>query len=186
MRIEPSKEVNYFLYNLGRIFVPFGIAFSVLLALSIFHGFEIMPKLMSVYGFYSLPFIDILPAFALGLGLGVHYLTVSLWLFAAETCEALFVAWNFDHLYRFNWFKRKVKQSRMKVFEKYIWFFDFRFIGVIFITIIPVAAAGAIIAPIVGRILGLSVKHTILAVMIGSALRFLFFILLIKGFFAVF
>lgn len=170
-----------FLINLAKIFMPFGIAFIILLAISIFYGFEVMPKLLSVYGLYSLPFFDILPAFALGVGLGLSYYLVSVWLFVAEVCEALFVALNFDHLKRFKWFRRKIKVSRRTVMEKHLWFFDFRILAVVFITIIPVAAAGSIIAPIVGRILGLGIKSTVAGVMIGSFLRFAFFILLIEG-----
>ncbi|PKG31671.1 small multi-drug export protein [Methanoregula sp.] len=106
-----------------------------------------------------------------GIALGIPWWYMALAIVAVDMIAALFMALNFDLLYRVPWLgpllSDLTKKTRQLLFS-HRWLASLWFFAVVLMVMVPVLGSGGVRGSIAGRLLGLSPLLTILAIGAGS------------------
>lgn len=106
-----------------------------------------------------------------GIALGIPWWYMALAIVAVDMIAALFMALNFDLLYRVPWLGPLLSDLTKKTRQLLIshrWLASLWFFAVVLMVMVPVLGSGGVRGSIAGRLLGLSPLLTILAIGAGS------------------
>lgn len=106
-----------------------------------------------------------------GIALGIPWWYMALAIVAVDLIAALFMALNFELLYRVPWLgpllSDLTKKTRLFL-SSHRWLASLWFFAVVLMVMVPVLGSGGVRGSIAGRLLGLSTLLTLLAVVAGS------------------
>lgn len=106
-----------------------------------------------------------------GIALGIPWWYMALAIVAVDMIAAIFMALNFDLLYRVPWLGPLLSDLTKKTRQLLIshrWLASLWFFAVVLMVMVPVLGSGGVRGSIAGRLLGLSPLLTILAIGAGS------------------
>ena len=107
----------------------------------------------------------------LGIALGIpwYYMALAIALIDAET--GLFMALNFDLLYRIPWLGGILARFTDKTtlfLKDHLWIEGLSVFGIMLMVMVPFLGSGGIRGSIVGRLLGIETKYVFIAILVGS------------------
>jgi len=106
-----------------------------------------------------------------GIALGIPWWYMALTIVAVDMIAALFMALNFDLLYRVPWLgpllSNLTKKTRQLLLS-HRWLASLWFFAIVLMVMVPVLGSGGVRGSIAGRLLALSTPLTILAIAAGS------------------
>ncbi|MHC1567550.1 MAG: small multi-drug export protein [Candidatus Syntropharchaeia archaeon] len=155
--------------SFAKFFTPFFLAGIVALIL-FFSGPEIYAKLGAIlltYSFTPVGRMSILASPALDLDI---WMVVAGIVFA-DADSSLFITWNFDLVTKIPFLGALILKTEEKGYEylvKYPWIRRLAVIGIALFVAIPFMGTNAIVATIMGRIIGMDALRTWLSVVGGS------------------
>lgn len=106
-----------------------------------------------------------------GIALGIPWWYMALAIVAVDMIAALFMALNFDLLYRVPWLGPLLSDLTNKTRQLLLshrWLASLWFFAIVLMVMVPVLGSGGVRGSIAGRLLGLSTLLTILAICAGS------------------
>ncbi len=106
-----------------------------------------------------------------GIALGIPWWYMALAIVAVDLITALFMALNFDLLYRVPWLGPLLSDLTKKTRQflaSHRWLASLWFFAVVLMVMVPVLGSGGVRGSIAGRLLGLSTLLTLFAVVAGS------------------
>jgi len=167
--IRDSQHIKFWI-GLAKFFTPFAIAAG---AACLMWQFLAPQKAGALYGVmlaYLLTPIGrliILGAPAAGLGFWEIIMAIML----VDLLCSIFVVWNFDLILGIPWLGDKLRKAIQTAHDflfQWKWLQRLTFVGIILFTTIPISGTNAIVATLLGRIIGMDKWSTFIAVSIGA------------------
>jgi uncharacterized membrane protein len=124
--------------------------------------------LITAYFFPPLGKESVIPA---GVVAGIHPLVIALSIAFVDIIVALFLVWNYDLAKKIPLignFMEKVESIGKNSSNKYGWIKPLRFIGIVLFVMVPFQGSGGMVGSIIGRLIGMKPRNTVLAISIGS------------------
>ncbi len=159
--------------RLIKFTIPFIIAAGVTILMYLTLDGNTFVKIgfaMSVYFFPPAGKESVIP---LAVGWGVHPALAASSIILLDVVTALFLVWNFD-------FTKKVplvggaieltEDKGRRVLEKRTWVRRFAFTGLVLFVMVPFQGSGAVVASILGRIIGMDPYKVFIAITTGSVI----------------
>jgi hypothetical protein len=149
--------------------VAVAVIFVVILFLSL--SPELFLPMIGLIVAYLLPPAGKETVIPVGIALGIPWWYMALAIVAVDLIAALFMALNFDLLYRVPWLGPLLcdltKKTR-QILLSHRWLSSLWFFAIVFMVMVPILGSGGVRGSIAGRLLGLPTPLTLLAVAAGS------------------
>lgn len=167
-------EIPPFSPRSWRVFAllfPVAVAIAVAVVLFLTLPQELFLILDGLIVAYLLPPAGKETVIPVGIALGIPWWYMALAIVAVDLIAALFMALNFDLLYRVPWLGPLLSDLTKKTRQLLLshrWLASLWFFAIVLMVMVPVLGSGGVRGSIAGRLLGLPTLLTILAIAAGS------------------
>lgn len=158
----------------SRVFallLPVAVAVAVVIVLVVSLPQELFLPLAGLIVAYLLPPAGKETVIPVGIALGIPWWYMALAIVAVDLIAALFMALNFDLLFRVPWLGPLLEALTKKTREMLLshrWLASLWFFAIVLMVMVPVLGSGGVRGSIAGRLLGLPTPLSILAIGAGS------------------
>lgn len=166
---ENMTRAGKLLFNFA---FPFAILGAYILIIYIIIPHEIFLTLMGLLAIYFIPPAGKESVIPLGISLGMPWWLIGTSVAMMDIVAATFMVLNFDLALKIpvlgdKWMKSFMEHGE-EFFDSHRWIERFSSFGLLIFVVIPLQGTGGITTPIVGRMIGISRKNIMAAVIAGS------------------
>lgn len=158
-------------WRVFALLFPVAVAVAFVIVLFVSLPQELFLPLAGLIVAYLLPPAGKETVIPVGIALGIPWWYMALAIVAVDLIAALFMALNFDLLYRVPWLGPLLETLTKKTRQMLIshrWLASLWFFAIVIMVMVPVLGSGGVRGSIAGRLLGLPTHLSILAIGAGS------------------
>jgi len=156
-----------------KFVIPFLIAAEVIALMYITLDESTFAKIAVAMSAYFFPPAGKESVIPLAVAAGVHPALAAASIAFLDVVTALFLVWNFDFTKKVPLLGEAIELTEDKgrrVLEKRTWVRRFAFTGLVFFVMVPFQGSGAVVASILGRIIGMDPYKVFVAITTGSVI----------------